>query len=228
MALCIDKNRIVERISRAGEKPASTLVPPGTANYPPTQGLGYDPALARKLLEEAGYPGGQGFRTIEYLFNTLELHKQIAVEMREMWKRELGINVELKQTEWKVYLAEQSALNFDLTRSSWIGDYNDPNTFLDLFMSNNGNNRTGWKNPRYDELMRTGNAQTDKKRRAEILAQAEKLLVVEELPIVPIYFYQGVIFFDTNKLGGIWGNVLDEHPVWSIYRKDAPQKIARR
>jgi oligopeptide transport system substrate-binding protein len=228
IALCIDKSRIVERISRAGEKPASTLVPPGTANYVSPPGLGYDPQLARKLLAEAGYPDGQGFRTIEYHFNTSELHKQIAVEIREMLKRELGITMELKQTEWKVYLADQSALNFDLTRSSWIGDYNDANTFLDLFMSNNGNNRTGWKNPRYDELMRTGNAQTDKKRRAEMLAQAEKLLVIEELPIVPIYFYQGVMFYDTNKVGGIWGNVLDEHPVWTIYRKDVPQKVARR
>jgi len=98
-----------------------------------------------------------------------------------------------------------------------------------LFMSNNGNNRTGWKNSRYDELMHSGNAQTDKKRRAEILARAEKLLVVEELPIVPIYFYQGVMFYDTNKMGGIWGNVLDEHPVWSIYRKDkVPGATARR
>ena len=221
LALCIDKQRIVDRIARIGA-PAATLVPRETANYLPPAGLGRDPELARKLLAEAGFPGGQGFRTIEYLFNTSETHKQIAVELRQMWKQELGINMELKQTEWKVYLADQSKLNFDLTRSSWIGDYNDPNTFLDIFMSNNGNNRTGWKNPRYDELMRTGNAQTDRKLRAKMLAQAETLLVVEDLPIVPLYFYKGVIFYDTNKLGGIWGNLLDEHPIWAIYRKDRP------
>ncbi len=227
LALCVDRQRIVDRIVRAGNV-ASTLVPPQTANYAPVQGLPPNPELARKLLAEAGYPGGQGFRAFEYLFNTSELHKQIAVELREMWKRELGITMELKQTEWKVYLANQSGLQFDLTRSSWIGDYNDPNTFLDMFMSNNGNNRTGWKSERYDELMRTGNAQVEKARRAELLAQAERLLVVDELPIVPLYFYQGVIFYDPNKLGGIWGNVLDEHPVWSIYRKDKPAQTARR
>jgi len=219
LSLCIDRQRIVDRIVHIGA-PASGLVPPQTANYTAPNLPDRDPELARKLLAQAGYPEGKGFRTIEYHFNTSELHKQVAIELREMCKRELGITLELKQTEWKVYLADQNALNFDLTRSSWIGDYNDPNTFLDLFMSNNGNNRTGWKNARYDELMRTGNAQPDRQRRAEILGEAEKLLVADEAPIVPIFFYKGVMLFDTNKVGGIWGNILDEHPVWSMYRKD--------
>jgi oligopeptide transport system substrate-binding protein len=227
LALCVDRQRIVDRIVRIGG-PASTFVPPQTANYKSPKGLARDPELAKRLLREAGYPDGKGFPTFEYLFNTSELHKQIAVELRQMWKDELGITMELKQTEWKVYLADQSGLNFDLTRSSWIGDYNDPNTFLDMFMSNNGNNRTGWKNLQYDELVRTGNAQMDRKRRAEILAEAETLLVTKEMPIVPIFFYKGAIMFDTNKLGGIWGNVLDEHPVWAIYRKDKPMGDAAK
>jgi oligopeptide transport system substrate-binding protein len=220
LALCVDKRRIVERITRAGELPAETLVPPGTANYTAPAGLGFDPDRARKLLEEAGYPGGKDFPTFHYLFNSSELNKQIAVELQSMWKRELGITMELRQTEWKVYLAAQSQLDYDTSRSSWIGDYNDPNTFLDMFMSENGNNRTGWKNARYDELMRTGNSQIDKTLRAKTLAEAEKLLIADEMPIIPVYFYMGVNFFNPDKIGGVYNNLLDEHPVWAIYRKD--------
>ena len=114
-----------------------------------------------------------------------------------------------------------SQLDYDLSRSSWIGDYNDPNTFLDMFMSENGNNRTGWKNPRYDELMRKGNGEINKALRAKTLAEAETLLIADEMPIIPVYFYVGVNFFDSSKIGGVYNNLLDEHPVWAIYRKDA-------
>ncbi len=222
MALCVDKRRIVERITRSGELPTGALTPPGTAGYTPPEGHAYDPARGRKLLAEAGFPGGAGFPSFSYLFNSSELNKQIAVELQAMWKRELGITLELRQTEWKVYLSAQSLLDFDLSRSSWIGDYNDPNTFLDMFMSDNGNNRTGWKNARYDELMRRGNSDTNKASRARTLAEAEKILVHDEVPIVPVYIYMGVNFFDTNRIGGVFNNVLDEHPVWAIYRKDRP------
>jgi oligopeptide transport system substrate-binding protein len=163
----------------------------------------------------------------EYLFNTSEQNKQIAVELQSMWKQELGITMELRQTEWKVYLAAQGSLNYDLSRSSWVGDYNDANTFLDMFMSNNGNNRTGWKNGRYDELIREGNMQTDLKRRAELLAEAEKILVEEEVPVLPLYFYVGVNVYDPAKIGGIHGNALDLHPIWAMYRKDKPVLAAR-
>ncbi len=220
LALCVDKKRLVDKIMRSGERIASCLTPPGTANYQAPEGLGYDPALGRKLLAEAGYPGGKGFPAFHYLFNTAEQHKQIAVEMQQMWKQELGIHMELRQTEWKVYLAAQSTLDFDTTRSSWIGDYNDPNTFLDMFMSNNGNNRTGWKSERYDALLRAGNSTLDKEKRAKILAEAESLLVHDDLPIVPLFFYVGIEFFDPKKIGGIYPNVLDEHPVQTIQRLD--------
>jgi oligopeptide transport system substrate-binding protein len=144
-----------------------------------------------------------------------------------MWKKELGITMELRQTEWKVYLVAQGSLNYDLSRSSWVGDYNDANTFLDMFMANNGNNRTGWKNPRYDALIREGNLQTDSARRAAILAQAEKLLIADEAPILPIYFYVGVNLYDGTKIGGIHGNALDLHPVWAMFRKDKRLTTAR-
>ena len=219
LAMAIDKKRFVEKIMRAGEKVATNLTPPGTAGYEAPQGLGYDPEQARKLLAEAGFPDGKGFRTFDYVYNTAEMHKQVAIELQQMWKKELGINMELRQVEWKVFLSAQSQLDFDTSRSSWIGDYNDPNTFLDMFMSNNGNNRTGWKNPHYDELVRTANATVDRKKRAALLKEAETLLVKDDVPIVPFFFYVGVNIFDPAKIDGVYNNLLDEHPVHVIRRK---------
>ncbi len=216
MALAIDKRRLVEKITRAGEKVASHLVPPGVANYRSPEGLGYDPELARKLLAEAGFPGGQGFPRVDYMFNSVKTHEKIAVELQEMWARELGIHIELRNLEWKVYLQAQSRLEFGLCRSSWIGDYNDANTFLDMFMSNNGNNRTGWKNERYDALIREANGKLDPKEREKILQQAEGLLIRDELPIAPLFFYVGLEYYDNSKVSGIFSNIRAEHPVRTI------------
>ena len=216
MALAIDKRRLVEKITRAGEKVASHLVPPGVANYTSPEGLGYDPELARKLLAEAGFPGGQGFPRVDYMFNSVKTHEKIAVELQEMWARELGIHIELRNLEWKVFLQAQSRLEFGLSRSSWIGDYNDPNTFLDMFMSNNGNNRTGWKSEHYDNLIREANGKLDPKEREKILQQAEVLLIREELPIAPLFFYVGLEYYDESKVSGIFSNIRAEHPVRTI------------
>jgi oligopeptide transport system substrate-binding protein len=218
LALVIDKKRIVEKITRGGERPGDFYVPI-MPNYTSPKGLGYDPELGRKLLAEAGYPGGKGFPRFEYLFNTSRDHEKIAVELQDMWKRELGIQAELRSVEWKVYLNAQSTLNYDLSRSSWIADYSDPNTFLDMFMSNNGNNRTGWKSERYDGLIRKANATADVKQRAKILAQAEAMLIREEVPIVPLYLYVGMNFWDPAKITGVWNNSRDEHPPRTIARK---------
>ena len=219
LALAVDKQRIVERITKAGEKVATHLTPKGMSNYRPPEGLGYNPDAARKLLADAGFPGGKNFPPFQYLFNSSRGHEQIAIELKDMWKKELGIEMELRQVEWKVYLTEQSKLNFHLSRSSWIGDYKDPNTFLDMFMSNNGNNRTGWNNPRYDALIKDANRQTDPKKREPLLQQAETLLIRDDLPIVPLYFYVGVTFYHPDRIEGIHPNLLDEHPINRIRRK---------
>lgn len=144
------------------------------------------------------------------------MHEKIAVELQNMWREQLGIEVELHQMEWKVYLAAQSHLDYDLSRSSWVGDYNDANTFLDMFMSDNGNNRTGWKNAHYDDLIREANLQTDLQRREQLFQEAEKMLIAEEMPIVPIYFYIGFNYYDPKKISGIWPNILDNHPLQYI------------
>jgi oligopeptide transport system substrate-binding protein len=223
LALAIDKERIVKKITRAGEKPAATLVPPGTANYTPPPGLGYDPALARKLLAEAGYPEGRGFPRFEYMFNAAsgggdKVHEAIAIELQQMWRDNLGIQMDLRQVEWKVLLSSYSHLDYEMARSSWIGDYADANTFLDCFISDNGNNRTGWKNAQYDALINAANAQPDMKKRGQIFQQAETLLVRDEMPIIPIFYYIGLNYFDTNKIQGFYQNILDDHPLQTIHK----------
>lgn len=229
-ALTIDKRRLVERFLPGGEEPADHFVPNGTANYDPAPGLGYDPDLARKLLAEAGYPGGKGFPSVSYLIDAAsgggQIHVKLGVEMQHMWEEQLGVRVEIRQMEKRVYLVAQNRLDYDLTRSSWIGDYNDPNTFLDLFRSDNGNNRTGWKNPRYDELTDRANDEVDLHKRAELLREAETILVRDEAPIIPVYFNVGFTYFNPAKIKGIYPNILDEHPFNAIWKVKADMRTA--
>ncbi|NDA67067.1 MAG: peptide ABC transporter substrate-binding protein [Verrucomicrobia bacterium] len=218
-ALAVDRKQLAAKIVRSGETPTSHFTPKGMGVYEPPEGWGCDPEQARKLLAEAGFPGGKDFPPFHYLFKTDKLDEQVGVELQEIWRKELGVKMELRAMEPKVYYSAQSALDYDLSRSSWIGDYNDPNTFLDMFMTGNGNNRTGWSNPAYDELIRTANLQTDPKKRAALLRQAETLLIRDDLPIVPLWFYAGVNFYDPKKIEGIHANLLDEHPIHTIARK---------
>ena len=223
MALAIDKARVVEKYTKGGERPAEHFVPPGTGNYTSPSGPTYDAGLAKRLLAEAGYPGGKGFPTdFEYLFNSSPLNKNIAVELQRMWRETLGIQVKLRQAEHKVYLAAQSALDYHVTRSSWIGDYNDPNTFLDMFMTQNGNNRTGWANADYDRLIRLANATTDPGKRNGLFRSAETILIVDQLPIFPLFFYVGINIYHPERIGGIHPNILDIHPISAIYSKENP------
>jgi oligopeptide transport system substrate-binding protein len=222
LALVIDKQRLITKILHGGGTFADHLVPDGTANYEPVAGIGSDPEQGRRLLAEAGFPGGRNFPAFEYLFDAASgvgnIHSQIGVELQQMWREQLGINAQLKPMEKKVYLASQNHLDYQVTRSTWIGDYNDPNTFLDLFRSDNGNNRTGWKNARYDALMHEANQQTDLKKRAGLLQQAETILVREELPIFPLYFYVGFNYYNPKEIHGIYPNILDDHPLNTIWK----------
>jgi oligopeptide transport system substrate-binding protein len=219
LALTVDNAAIVRRITRAGELPAAGFVPPGLEGYAPIEGLGYDPERARALLAEAGFPKGHGFPLSVYLYSEGELNEAIAVELQSAWRRELGINIQLARQEWKVYLNSLSSLDYGIARSSWVGDYPDPNTFLDMFITGGGNNRTGWSDPAFDGLIAQAAATTDPAARLAILRQAESLLVLEATPIRPIFYYVGIQFYDPTRLGGIQGNLLDEHPIRAIFRK---------
>lgn len=223
LSMAIDKNRIVEKITKAGEPIAHGMVPPGTQDYESIVHIPFDPDQARKLLAEAGYPEGKGFPRMSLLYNKTDLNEQIATEMQEMWSRELSIQVELVKQEFKVYLSTMSSLDYDLARSSWIGDYNDANTFLSIFVSGDGNNRTGWKNPVFDEFISQANLEPDSLKRKAIFQKAEKVLIEEDVVVLPLYYNVAIHFFDPDKIGGVFNNLVDEHPIRFMYKKDQKQ-----
>ena len=222
LGMAIDRERIVKKITRGGEPATSSLVPPGVANYDPVPGLDYNPEAARKLLADAGYPGGKGFPRFTDLVYGVKLYEDIGVEMQQMWRENLGITMELRPLEWKVYLGAQAHLDYEVCQASWIGDYNDAQTFLGMFTSEDGNNHTGWKNPEYDALIARAGDQTDLKVREHLFQQAETLLVRDQAPIVPVYVYMGLNYFRTNRVEGIYQNLLDDHPLQAIHRMGAP------
>lgn len=213
-ALAVDKERIVNSITKYGESVANSIVPPGAGDdYQPAPGLKTDLTEARKLMAEAGFPDGKGFPLVKYLFPGQSVEPNIAVELQSMWEKGLGVKVVLPKQEYKVYLNSQKNLDFDICRSSWIGDYNDPNTFLDMFTANSGNNRTGWANKDYDAAILAAAAEPDPKKRLEIFRNAEDLLCNKEAPITPVYHFVGIQYYHADQLEGIESNLTDEHPL---------------
>ncbi|MEO6845656.1 MAG: peptide ABC transporter substrate-binding protein [Chthoniobacterales bacterium] len=222
-SMAVDKKRITEKITRAGELPAKSFVPPGIAGYSSPDALPYNPEEARRLLAEAGYPGGKGFPLVRYLYSEGELNQAIAEEILDMWKQNLGVTINLTRQEWKVYLNSLTSLDYDIARSTWVGDYADPNTFLDMFITDGGNNRTGWSSKQYDAWIAAASREPDPAKRLEILKQAEKLLIDTAAPICPLYYYVGIQLYDADRLGGIQPNLLDEHPIKSMFWKKSPR-----
>lgn len=187
-AMAIDRESIVNDVTKGGETAARHYTPPGISGYTAPAGIEYNPEKARQLLAEAGYPDGEGFPKVELLYNTQELHKTIAEAAQDMWLTNLKVQVTLLNQDWKVYLDNLHQLNFNIVRSTWIGDYLDPANFLDCFRSDSGNNNTGWKSAEYDALLDQAAQTLDQTERFELLQQAEALLM-QEAPVGPVYTY---------------------------------------
>ncbi len=230
LSLTLNRADLCAKVTKAGQVPAYDFVPPGIPEYDRIAGADADPedpARARALLAEAGYgPGGKPFPSIEVHYNTSETHRDVAEVVASTWQRELGIPVKLLNQEWKVYLDTQSNLAYDVSRSSWIADYADPNTFLDLFLSDGENNKTGWGDPEYDRLIKAAAGVIDVERRYRLLRRAESILL-EQLPVLPIYYYvtQDIV---APRLGGFHHNPLDEHFPKYFYWMDDEELAARR
>src|SRR5690606_27354722 len=142
---------------------------------------------ARQLLAEAGYPDGTGFPKIEILYNYEQQHQTIAELVRKQWRRNLGIDVATRNEEWGSYLASQRQQKYDVTRRAWIGDYLDPNSMLDLWVTGGENNSTGWSNAEFDKLIHDAKLELDSQKRLTMLADAEKILM-REGPVIPVYY----------------------------------------
>ena len=216
LGMAIDREKLVENITKGGQIPAYTMTPPGTMGYYPTSTLAFDPEGAKNLLSEAGYPNGEGFPAIEILYNTNEGHRKIAVALQEMWKDYLNIDIKLLNQEWKVYLATESAGDYQMSRGGWIGDYVDPNNFLDMFLCGGGNNRTGWCNEEYDRLiLEVAPSQSSHEERLAVFQQAETMLL-DDMPIIPVYTYTSVKLVDSS-VENLDGNIMNQAMYKDIY-----------
>jgi oligopeptide transport system substrate-binding protein len=201
LALAIDKQPIVQNVTRMGEPIATTYIPrdifPG---YASPAGQQFDPALARRFLAEAGYPDGNGFPLLSILFSSEGQHGQIAQIVQRQWLNNLHLDIPLDGVELKTLGQRLHDKEYSIARASWIGDYDDPSTFTDKYLSDSDNNDSGWMNPQYDALCRQAAYERDPAKRLGLLSQAEALLL-DETPIIPIYGYVNVYLFRNNVHG---------------------------
>lgn len=215
LSMSIDRAAICTHVLKAGQLPAYHFVPPDTGGYTSQARVTYDIAAAKTLLAEAGYPDGEGFPGFELLYNTNESHRKIAEVIQQMWQKNLNIKVMLKNQEWKVYLDSTQQGDFQVARAGWIGDYVDPNTFLDLWITGGGNNRTRWSNSDYDNFISTAAATSDAAVRFNAFQKAETILL-NELPIMPIYLYVSLSLIQPG-VRGWYPTLLDHHPYKYVY-----------
>lgn len=223
LSLALDREALAERVLRAGETPARTLVPaekfsPEDEN--PRAGTPDATARersreaelreARALLAEAGFPGGNGFPEISYLFNTSDGAQFFAQAIQEMWRKYLGVRVALKNQEYKVYRVSMEQGDYDLARSAWSGDFLDATTFLDLFAGTSDMNWTGWRDADYDRLLAEAARERDPAARAEKLRAAERILL-DAVPVIPTVFNRNK-FLIQPSVRGWFPNLLDIHP----------------
>ncbi len=215
LAYSIDRQLLVDKVTQCGQIPAYSFTPPGSNGYQPSTEIPYDPVLAKQLLAEAGYSSDNPFPKLEILFNTNEGHRKVALAIQQMWQNELDIEVELVNQDWKVYLSREMVGDFQISRAGWIGDYEDPNTFLDLMRPNRGNNKTGWENMDFDALVEEANTINDQEKRYELLNKAEKILI-DNMPIIPLYTYVRVYQLSPD-VKGFNPHILDHHHPKFIY-----------
>ncbi len=214
LSLAIDRDIITQKVTGAGEISAYNFVPP-VNNY-----TGQKPdwaswtqaerlAEAKRLYLEAGYSKDKPL-TVSIHYNTNENHKTIAIAIAAMWKQSLGVNVELLNQEWKVYLeTRKQKVDTQVFRAGWIGDYNDPYTFSELMLSNSGLNDSAYYRDAYDALLAKASVEIDLQKRRLLLEEAERM-VMSELPIMPIYHYvtKRVV---KKHVGGFHPNIMDHH-----------------
>lgn len=225
MALAVDRESLIAKVTKGGQAPAYRFTPGGFPGYEPKARLQGTVEDAKRLLAEAGYPDGKGIPKIEVLYNTSQNHKQVAEALQQMWRINLGVEVTLRNEEWKVYLDSQDTLNYSMSRSGWIADYVDPHTFLEILVTGGGNNDTGWSNAEYDGLRTQALQAKSEAARFAIYERMEQILV-DELPMLPIYHYTRVYLLDPS-VKGFYPTLQDNHPYKYIWL-EAPTASAAR
>ena len=186
VSLAIDRSQF-PLILRRNEIPSYSWIPKGLAGYSPQTGLRFDLAQARKLLAEAGYPGGKNFPQVQMLGTNREDSRTIAEDIQDQLRQHLGIQIGLENHEWRVYLQTMHRDAPPIFKATWEADYPDPETFSNLFTSHNGNNYTCWHDSKYDELVKRACGEQDKEKRAQLYQAADQYLCNEKVPIAPIF-----------------------------------------
>jgi len=181
---------------RGGQPEARALVPPGievegAGDYRKSTGdlFKQNVAEAKKLLAEAGYPNGRGLPQIRYLYNDLQMHRTIAEALQRMWLENLGARVTLQVQEYKVYIQNLHSKNYQMARAGWIADFVDPTAFLDMYETGAGNNSFNYSSPEFDQLLTKSRETADSAARLQVLRQAEKKLIGEDMAVIPLFFY---------------------------------------
>jgi len=218
LTLAVDRVFITEQIGKAGQQPAGAFVPTGLTDADPTKefrevgGDYYDPydyegnlELAKAALAEAGYPDGEGFPVIEYMYNEGTGHQQIGEALQDMWGK-LGIQVDLVSQEWNTFTETRKSGNYFIARNGWLADYNDPISFLDMWTTGNGNNDAMWSNAEFDSLIEQIKRSDDPAERMELMHRAEDI-IFDEWMLCPIYYYVDM-YLQSQKLENVWSSPL--------------------
>jgi oligopeptide transport system substrate-binding protein len=175
------------KLMQSGQKPTNSFISPGLVGYNPKMGLAYNPEKARQLLAEAGYPNGKNFPTVHLAFQTLYDIQKEAEIAQYLWKKNLNVDVRLDNMEWKVLLSKLDEDPPQIFRLGWFVDYPDADSYMGLFLSDNGNNHTEWKNKTYDALIQKAVVTLNPIERQKLYNQAQHLLLEQDAAIIPIY-----------------------------------------
>lgn len=222
LALAIDRNYIVNNITKGGEIAADSWLPNGFTdangeNYKANSTLWWDNSTydanceeAKSLLAQAGYPDGEGFPMITFTINSSSTHQAIAEYIQSCWKNVLGLNIQIQSEEWGVFLDTRSSGAYEIARAGWTVDFHDPSGLMDLYVSNDGNNDAHWANADYDALIAASKVETDPIARYNLFHQAEDILR-ENMAMIPIYYYTMTYLMDTTKYNGFFSDVDGRH-----------------
>lgn len=214
--LAIDAQYIVENVTQTGQLPASGFVPSGVAGLdgdfrseggdywtPATDADQYakNVAEAQQLLADAGYPNGEGFPTVTYLYNTNDNHQKIGEALQQQWSTALNVNVKLENQDWAVFLETRKQGNYQVARNGWIADYNDPISFLDMWLTGGGNNDAQYSNPDYDAAINEAKSSADPAVRMKAMHDAEDIIMGQDWALGPIYFYTQKYMLNSDVKG---------------------------
>jgi oligopeptide transport system substrate-binding protein len=187
LSLAINRDIIAKRVLSGAYRPAHSFTPPDCGGYTAVARVDLDVPQARSLLAAAGYPGGKGFRPFEVLVRDDGVQAPVMEAIQAMWEKQLGVHATLATLEQKTWIQDQQTLNYDASTSSWAGDFLDPVTFLDLFVTGGGNNWTGWGDKAYDRLIDQAAQASSPSERFGIFQRAESYLLAQG-PVAPLYF----------------------------------------